>query len=72
MTRDRSFTGLSDESKLIPVLGYLLTVACRHGGGVEQPAQTRGRFPNGIWHTDVFPAAHWLTRLPFEGLALSA
>jgi hypothetical protein len=30
-----------------------------------------GGGPNGIQPTDVFPPVRWLTRLPFEGLALS-
>jgi hypothetical protein len=30
------------------------------------------RFPDGIWHTDVFPAARSLIHLPFAGLALAA
>jgi DNA invertase Pin-like site-specific DNA recombinase len=34
-------------------------------------SQPDGGGPNGIRHTDVFPAVRWLTRLPFDGLALA-
>src|SRR5215831_503417 len=34
------------------------------------PRKTRVRIPKGIWPTDVFEPIRWLTRLPFEGIAM--